>query len=103
MCWNILDDPVLVLQPINAYLAGLNSLPGVAVIDYHSGETNNYQYIVVEFNPESAPLDRDDLINVLHAENVLARRYVWPGCHRMEPYQSFLYLINIYCCQKQNA
>jgi dTDP-4-amino-4,6-dideoxygalactose transaminase len=25
---------------------------------------------------------------VLHAENVLARRYFWPGCHRMEPYRT---------------
>jgi dTDP-4-amino-4,6-dideoxygalactose transaminase len=25
---------------------------------------------------------------VLSAENVLARRYFYPGCHRMEPYRS---------------
>jgi dTDP-4-amino-4,6-dideoxygalactose transaminase len=25
---------------------------------------------------------------VLHAENVLARRYFFPGCHRMEPYRT---------------
>jgi len=24
---------------------------------------------------------------VLHAENVLARKYFWPGCHRMQPYR----------------
>ena len=24
----------------------------------------------------------------LQAENVLARKYFWPGCHRMEPYRS---------------
>ena len=23
----------------------------------------------------------------LHAENVLARKYFWPGCHRMAPYR----------------
>jgi dTDP-4-amino-4,6-dideoxygalactose transaminase len=28
------------------------------------------------------------LLAVLQAENVLARRYFWPGCHRMEPYRS---------------
>jgi hypothetical protein len=27
-------------------------------------------------------------LQVLHAERVLARRYFWPGCHRMEPYRS---------------
>jgi dTDP-4-amino-4,6-dideoxygalactose transaminase len=28
------------------------------------------------------------LIDVLWAENVIARRYFYPGCHRMEPYRS---------------
>jgi dTDP-4-amino-4,6-dideoxygalactose transaminase len=35
-----------------------------------------------------AGISRDDLLRVLHAENVLARRYFYPGCHRMEPYRS---------------
>jgi hypothetical protein len=26
---------------------------------------------------------------ILQAENVLARRYFYPGCHRMEPYRSY--------------
>ena len=26
---------------------------------------------------------------MLWAENVLARRYFYPGCHRMEPYRSY--------------
>jgi len=25
----------------------------------------------------------------LHAENIIARRYFSPGCHRMEPYRSY--------------
>ena len=25
---------------------------------------------------------------MLWAENFLARKYFWPGCHRMEPYKS---------------
>jgi dTDP-4-amino-4,6-dideoxygalactose transaminase len=32
---------------------------------------------------------RDQLLRLLHAENVLARRYFYPGCHRMEPYRSY--------------
>jgi dTDP-4-amino-4,6-dideoxygalactose transaminase len=27
-------------------------------------------------------------VEVLHAENVLARKYFWPGCHRMQPYKA---------------
>ena len=34
-------------------------------------------------------VSRDDLVRVLHAENVLARRYFYPGCHEMEPYRSY--------------
>jgi dTDP-4-amino-4,6-dideoxygalactose transaminase len=37
----------------------------------------------------TASLTRDELVKVLHAENVLARKYFWPGCHRMEPYRSY--------------
>ena len=33
------------------------------------------------------PASRDEVISALHAENVLARRYFWPGCHRMKPYR----------------
>jgi dTDP-4-amino-4,6-dideoxygalactose transaminase len=28
------------------------------------------------------------LVRILQAENVLARRYFYPGCHQMEPYRS---------------
>jgi dTDP-4-amino-4,6-dideoxygalactose transaminase len=28
-------------------------------------------------------------VEALHAENVLARRYFFPGCHRMAPYRSY--------------
>lgn len=42
----------------------------------------------MEVDTEQAGLSRDDMIQVLHAENVLARKYFWPGCHRMEPHRS---------------
>ena len=53
-----------------------------------SNEKNNYQYIILELEKDFSPLNRDDLINVLHSENVLARRYFYPGCHMMECYKS---------------
>ena len=71
-----------------AYREGLRDVPGVSVIHYDPGERNNYQYVVAEVDGGVAPLSRDELVEVLHAENVLARRYFWPGCHRMEPYRS---------------
>ena len=45
--------------------------------------------VVVEVDEESAGISRDELISVLYAENVLARRYFYPGCHNMEPYRSY--------------
>jgi dTDP-4-amino-4,6-dideoxygalactose transaminase len=71
----------------DAYRNGL-SIQGLSVIDYDATEHNNYQYVVVELDPAVAPLNRDEVVAVLHAENVLARKYFWPGCHRMEPYRS---------------
>ena len=35
------------------------------------------------------PASRDRIVEVLHAENIRARRYFWPGCHNLEPYRSY--------------
>jgi len=71
-----------------AYCEGLDGLPGIAPVRPDPAEQNNHQYVVVTVDPEASPLDRDELVAVLHRENVLARKYFWPGCHRMEPYRS---------------
>jgi dTDP-4-amino-4,6-dideoxygalactose transaminase/SAM-dependent methyltransferase len=69
------------------YKERLAGIPGIQLIDYPPTDECNYQYVVISVEP-SCPLGRDELISVLHAENVLARKYFWPGCHRMEPYKS---------------
>jgi dTDP-4-amino-4,6-dideoxygalactose transaminase len=56
---------------------------------YDESQLCNYQYIVVDVDEPKAGIGRDALVSVLHAENVLARKYFWPGCHRMEPYRSY--------------
>jgi dTDP-4-amino-4,6-dideoxygalactose transaminase len=71
------------------YREGLSALPGISVYAFDETEQGNYQYIVVEVDETIAPVSRDRLIEMLHAENVLARRYFFPGCHRMEPYCSY--------------
>ena len=75
-------------QNYDAYRTGLVGTPGVHLIDYDASERANYQYVVLEVESDLAPLSRDELVEVLHAENVLARKYFWPGCHRMEPYRA---------------
>ena len=47
----------------------------------------NHQYVVVELGPSVSDY-RDTLVADLHAQNVRARKYFWPGCHNMEPYRS---------------
>ncbi len=74
----------------HVYRQHLADIPGVAQLFYDEAEANNYQYIVIEVDSTLAHLSRDALQAVLHAENVLARRYFYPGCHRMEPYRSCL-------------
>ena len=72
----------------NLYREAFGALPGIKLIEYNPAEDSNYHYVVIEIDPERAPLNRDELLTVLHAENVLVRRYFWPGCHRLEPYKS---------------
>jgi len=83
----LLDDFISVnREHLAVYRDRLGVLPGVSVHDYPAEDTPNYHYVVVEVDDEAAPLDRDLLRQVLVAENVLARRYFYPGCHRMAPY-----------------
>jgi dTDP-4-amino-4,6-dideoxygalactose transaminase len=66
----------------------LRDVPGISVVPYDERQLNNYQYIVLEVDEAECGLSRNQLQAVLYAENVLSRRYFYPGCHRMEPYRS---------------
>lgn len=71
----------------DVYRALLADLPGVSVLTYDPAEHNSHHYVVLEVD-ETCPVSRDRLIEALHAENILARKYFWPGCHQMQPYRS---------------
>lgn len=71
------------------YKKCLAGVPGLRVFPVREGVRRNYQYIVVEIDTNRSGISRDLLVRLLHAENVLARRYFYPGCHRMEPYRSY--------------
>jgi dTDP-4-amino-4,6-dideoxygalactose transaminase len=70
------------------YRECLAAVPGLKVAEYDVAERCNYQYVVVEVDAGAYGISRDELVLVLQHENVLARRYFWPGCHRMEPYRT---------------
>jgi len=69
-----------------AYARELAGITGVDLLTVDTAERNNFQYVVAEIGPE-AGATRDELVAALTAENVLARKYFWPGCHRMKPYR----------------
>lgn len=71
------------------YAGGLAGIPGLRLYEFDRQERFNFQYVVLEVDPDDAGLTRDELVEVLHAERVLARKYFFPGCHRMEPYRSY--------------
>lgn len=70
------------------YKVALRGMPGLRLKLPDVLGKRNLQYIVVEVDPEVTGLERDDIVDVLRAENCLARRYFWPGVHNMEPYRS---------------
>jgi dTDP-4-amino-4,6-dideoxygalactose transaminase len=69
-----------------AYRDAFRAIPGLHLLPYDSAEDCNYQYIVVEVDP-TFPVTRDELVRIFHAENILVRKYFWPGCHAMKPYR----------------
>ena len=76
-------------QNYEQYKTELAGPPGVSLIHYDESEKNNFQYIVLEIDKTITGISRDQLMKVLHSENIFARRYFYPGCHRMEPYRSY--------------
>jgi dTDP-4-amino-4,6-dideoxygalactose transaminase len=72
------------------YAEHFAGLPGFRLFAYDAAQTPNYQYVIFEVDESKTRLTRDELVAVLHEENVFARRYFFPGCHRMEPYRTLM-------------
>jgi dTDP-4-amino-4,6-dideoxygalactose transaminase len=70
-----------------AYCEYLAETPGIKLHERGDEERHNYQYIVIEVDESRFGKTRDELVELLHAHNVIARKYFWPGCHRMQPYK----------------
>ena len=85
-----LDDWIAAgARNVARYDRGLAGLSGVSLQRPSApGDATNHHYAVLEIDAREAGLTRDDVLDVLWAENVRARRYFYPGCHRMEPYRS---------------
>jgi len=81
-------DKVIESNRLNyyAYQNALAGLPGISLLPYPESEKNNFQYVSLEV-ARACPVSRDALVDALRDENVLARKYFWPGCHKMKPYR----------------
>ena len=85
-----LDDIIDInLQNYHCYKHEFESIQGIKMISFDETEKNNYQYIILEIDEKKTKISRDLLVQILHSENILARRYFYPGCHQMEPYRSY--------------
>lgn len=71
-----------------SYRRALKDIPGISLFAYRETIRNNFQYVVLIVDESLTGVCRDRLIEALVAENVVARRYFYPGCHRMEPYRT---------------
>jgi len=76
-------------QNYKQYQRDLEDLVGIRLFNYNEIDSCNYQYIILEVDETITNISRNQIMKILHAENVLARRYFYPCCHRMEPYRSF--------------
>lgn len=82
-------DDIIACNRLNmdAYRIGLDGIPGITLRGFDDSERQNWQYVVVELDEREFGRSRNEVVAALHAENVLARKYFWPGCHRMMPYR----------------
>lgn len=75
-------------QIYNMYKALLEEIPGIYVHSFLRDSEVNYQYFPIFVNETEYGLSRDTLYKILWTENIRARRYFYPSCHKMEPYCS---------------
>ena len=70
------------------YYRELSTLAGIRMRSPEALADTTFHYVVLDIDPDEAGFDRNLALELLTAEGVLARRYFYPGCHRMEPYRS---------------
>jgi len=68
------------------YQKHLGDIPGIKLIQYNEDEECNYQYIVIEIEKSITNISRDLLMDALKREDVITKRYFYPGCHNSKPY-----------------
>src|SRR5690606_13275596 len=68
------------------YASRFSEFQRTHLLAYDPETTPNYHYAVVELD-DAIEHRRNEIVAALHAENILARKYFWPGAHGMKPYR----------------
>lgn len=98
---DVMDEVIATNRRNHAvYSEAIGALPGLSILTYDEAEAGNYQYVVMEVGPDCRA-SRDAIVAALQAENVLARRYFWPGVHRMRPYRDLFPNAGVFLPQTQ--
>lgn len=63
----------------------LREIPGVTVLKPSGVTDSNFQYLILSIDSSEFGCTRDRLLTLLHNENIIARRYFYPGIHRVMP------------------
>jgi dTDP-4-amino-4,6-dideoxygalactose transaminase len=77
------------LEIINVYKSGLEQVNGIVVHDPETVSESNCQSAVITVDSNEFGLTRDQLLKILQTENIHARRYFYPGVHKMIPFDEF--------------
>lgn len=67
------------------YQHELAGIPGISLIRYDETACHNYQYIVLDVEESLTAVSRDQLVQILAAENVITRRPFYSGDHQKAP------------------
>ncbi len=70
------------------YAENLDTISGLEILPPRNVSRSNYQAIVCKVDESQFGMNRDQLLQVLLAENIFARRDFYPGAHRSPPYNS---------------
>jgi dTDP-4-amino-4,6-dideoxygalactose transaminase len=76
------------------YFDILSPLNGIFILQ-PTDVLHNYQYIVTEIRQETIGISRDTVLEALHERGIVARRYFYPGIHKMPMYDDGITILPI--------
>ena len=74
-------------ENFEVYQAFLDGVPGLQLYSLDSMDRCNWQYVVLEIDKDQFGRTRDEVMDVLNSQQIFAKRYFFPGCHRLAPYR----------------